>query len=44
MVYLVLGPWYHGQEIEEGSSLGALQFNSNTALYFRQQILRSLPR
>ena len=40
MVYLVLGPWYHGQEIDEGSSLGALRFNSNTALYFRQQILR----
>jgi putative CocE/NonD family hydrolase len=39
MVYLVLGPWYHGQEIAEGSSLGALRFNSNTALYFRQQIL-----
>jgi putative CocE/NonD family hydrolase len=40
LVYLVLGPWYHGQEIAEGSSLGALRFNSNTALYFRQQILR----
>jgi putative CocE/NonD family hydrolase len=40
MVYLVLGPWYHGQEIGEGSSLGAIRFNSNTALYFRQQILR----
>ncbi len=40
MVYLVLGPWYHGQEIGEGSELGALRFNSNTALYFRQQVLR----
>jgi len=40
MVYLVLGPWYHGQEIEEGSSLGVLRFDSNTALYFRQQVLR----
>jgi len=40
MVFLVLGPWYHGQEIDEGSSLGALRFNSNTSLYFRQQILR----
>ena len=40
LVYLVLGPWYHGQEIEEGSHLGAIRFNSNTALYFRQQILR----
>src|ERR1041384_1334267 len=40
MVYLVLGPWHHGQEIREGSSLGAIKFNSDTALYFRQDILR----
>ena len=40
MVYLVLGPWHHGQEIHEGSSLGALRFSSDTALYFRQEILR----
>ena len=39
-VFLVLGPWYHGQEIHEGSTLGALKFNSDTALYFRQEILR----
>jgi putative CocE/NonD family hydrolase len=39
-VYLVLGPWHHGQEIREGSSLGAIKFNSDTALYFRQEILR----
>ncbi len=26
MVYLVLGPWHHAQEISEGSSLGALKF------------------
>ncbi|MCJ7628546.1 MAG: CocE/NonD family hydrolase [Longimicrobiales bacterium] len=39
-VFLVMGPWYHGQEIEEGSSLGAIKFNSNTALHFRQEILR----
>ena len=40
MVYLVLGPWHHGQEIREGSSLGEIKFNSDTALYFRQEILR----
>jgi hypothetical protein len=40
MVYLVLGPWHHGQEIHEGSSLGAIKFNSDTALYFREHILR----
>jgi uncharacterized protein len=39
-VFLVLGPWHHGQEIDEGSSLGALRFNSDTGLYFRQEILR----
>jgi uncharacterized protein len=38
-VFLVLGPWHHGQEIEEGSTLGALRFNTDTALYFRQEIL-----
>jgi len=39
-VYLVLGPWYHGQQIREGSSLGEVKFNSDTSLYFRQEILR----
>ena len=38
-VFLVLGPWHHGQEILEGSSLGAIQFSSDTALYFRKNIL-----
>ena len=39
-LFLVLGPWHHGQEILDASSLGALKFNSDTGLYFRQQILR----
>jgi putative CocE/NonD family hydrolase len=39
-VFLVLGPWHHGQEIGDGSTLGALKFNSDTGLYFRTQILR----
>ncbi len=39
-VFLVLGPWHHGQEIEDGSTLGALKFGSDTGAYFRQQILR----
>ena len=39
-VYLVMGPWHHGQEIDEGSTLGALRFDSDTALYFRREILR----
>jgi len=39
-VFLVLGPWHHGQEIGDGSTLGALRFGSDTALYFRREILR----
>ena len=39
-VFLVMGPWHHGQEIEDGSTLGALKFDSDTALYFRREILR----
>jgi putative CocE/NonD family hydrolase len=39
-VFLVMGPWHHGQEILEGSSLGAIRFDSDTALYFRRNILR----
>jgi putative CocE/NonD family hydrolase len=38
-VFLVMGPWHHGQENEDGSSLGALRFGSDTGLYFRQKIL-----
>ena len=39
-VFLVLGPWHHGQEIRDGSALGAIKFNSDTALTFRREILR----
>jgi uncharacterized protein len=39
-VFLVLGPWHHGQEIDDGSRLGALRFGSDTAAYFRREILR----
>jgi uncharacterized protein len=39
-VYFVIGPWNHGQQIHEGSSLGDVKFGSDTALYFRQNILR----
>jgi len=39
-VFLVMGPWHHGQEIRDGSALGAVKFNSDTALTFRQEILR----
>ena len=39
MVKLVLGPWHHGQEIEEASSLGAVKFDADTALWFRRKVL-----
>jgi len=39
-VFLVMGPWHHGQEIRDGSALGPLKFNSDTALYFRREILQ----
>jgi putative CocE/NonD family hydrolase len=39
-VFLVMGPWCHGQMIGDGSTLGALRFNSDTALFFRREILR----
>ncbi len=39
-VFLVMGPWHHGQEIGDGSSLGPIKFGSDTGLYFRREILR----
>jgi hypothetical protein len=38
-VFLVLGPWHHGQEIEDGSSLGAIRFESNTSRTFQREVL-----
>ena len=40
MVFLVMGPWNHGQMIGDGSTLGILKFNSDTSRYFRREILR----
>jgi putative CocE/NonD family hydrolase len=39
-VFLAMGPWNHGGAIGDGSHLGPLKFNSDTALHFRQEILR----
>ncbi|MBK5256104.1 MAG: CocE/NonD family hydrolase, partial [Vicinamibacteria bacterium] len=38
-VFLVMGPWHHGQEIREASDLGAVRFGSDTGLHFRREIL-----
>ncbi len=39
-LFLVIGPWSHGQGIGDGSSLGALDFGSDTAARFRHEMLR----
>jgi putative CocE/NonD family hydrolase len=39
-VFLVMGPWHHGQEIRDGSALGAIKFRSDTGLSFRREVLR----
>jgi putative CocE/NonD family hydrolase len=38
-VFLVMGPWHHGQEIADGSALGALKFHADTAREFRRDVL-----
>ena len=35
---IVMGPWYHGQWSREGSYLGNVQFGSNTAAWYQQNI------
>lgn len=39
MNFLALGPWSHGGSNLDASSLGPLRFNTDTARYFRQEIL-----
>jgi putative CocE/NonD family hydrolase len=39
MVFLVLGPWHHGGEIEDGSAMGAISFGSNTSKTFQREVL-----
>ena len=38
-VFMVLGPWHHGQEIEPADSLGAIRFGSDTGTWFRRNVL-----
>ena len=38
-LFLVLGPWHHGQSIVDGSALGAIRFGSDTSLAFRRDVL-----
>ena len=39
MVSLALGPWNHGQSQGEGAALGALKWDSDTSLWFREKVL-----
>ena len=39
-IFLTMGPWFHGQSIGNGSTLGALNFHQDTSYYFRKNILR----
>jgi hypothetical protein len=38
-IFLTLGPWYHGQEIAGGSALAAVHFPSDTAAWWRMNVL-----
>jgi len=37
--HLVLGPWHHGQANSTASTLGALDWGSDTAKWFRQNVM-----
>jgi putative CocE/NonD family hydrolase len=39
MVFLSMGPWYHGQEIANGSNLGAVKWDQDTAKWWRRHVL-----
>jgi putative CocE/NonD family hydrolase len=38
-VYLSLGPWFHGQEIDEGSHVGPIKWDQDSAKYWRTHVL-----
>ena len=40
LVHLILGPWSHGQARREGRGIGAIQFEGDTAAWFRKRILQ----
>jgi uncharacterized protein len=39
-LYLVIGPWFHHQQRLDGSAIGQIRFDSDTARYFRLHVLR----
>jgi putative CocE/NonD family hydrolase len=40
LVHLVLGPWNHGQGRREGRGIGPVQFEGDTASWFRREIMQ----
>src|SRR5688500_20097634 len=38
--YLVMGPWRHSQVNYDGATLGPLQWEGDTALQFRRDVLK----
>ena len=39
-VHLVLGPWNHGQGRREGRGIGMVQFEGDTAAWFRREVMQ----
>jgi putative CocE/NonD family hydrolase len=39
MVFLVAGPWNHGQSQHDGSALGPIKWEADTSLWFREKVL-----
>ena len=39
MVRMAFGPWHHGQAIEQGQTMGDIDFGSDTAKWFRTNVL-----
>lgn len=39
MVYLTMGPWYHGQQIDDGNALGDIKWDQDTAKWWRRNVL-----
>jgi len=38
-VFLTLGPWYHGQEIDQGNNLGPIKWDQDTSKWWRWHVL-----
>src|SRR6476646_1960155 len=39
MVFLSLGPWYHGQAIDQGRNTGNIQWDQDASKWWRHQVL-----